>query len=163
MLSISFLEREMSLKITSTAFEDGHVIPKRYTGDGEDVSPPLAWENPPKDTKSFVLICDDPDAPRGTWVHWVLFDLPPGVRELDAAVPVKGTIISGAKQGTNSFNNLGYGGPAPPRGKSHRYCFKLFALDRTLGLAIGATKEEVLEACAGHVLAEAQLMGTYQR
>jgi len=153
----------MSLKLTSTAFEDGHVIPKKYTGDGDDVSPPLAWSNPPKETKSFVLICDDPDAPRGTWVHWVLFDLPSDLRELEEAVPAEGSLANGAKQGTNSFNNLGYGGPAPPRGKPHRYCFKLFALDRAIGLATGATKEQVLGACKGHVLAEAQLMGKYQR
>lgn len=153
----------MSLKLSSTAFEEGQVIPKRFTGDGDDVSPPLAWSDPPQETKSFALICDDPDAPRGTWVHWVLFDLPPDLRELEEAIPAEAVLANGARHGTTDFDSLGYGGPAPPRGKPHRYYFKLYALDRVLGLASGVTKAQVLAACSGHVLAEAQLMGKYQR
>ena len=153
----------MNLQLTSVAFENGQPIPKRHTGDGEDISPSLAWSDPPNETKSFALICDDPDAPRGTWVHWVLFNLPADARELAEAVPTSGTLTNGAKQGTNDFGNLGYGGPAPPRGKQHRYFFKLYALDRTLDLATGATKDRLLAACQGHILAEAQLMGKYQR
>lgn len=153
----------MSLRITSEAFEGGQAIPKKYTGDGADVSPPLAWSDPPDATMSFALICDDPDAPRGTWVHWILFDLPADLRALAEAVPATETLPNGARQGKNDFNNLGYGGPAPPRGKPHRYFFKLLALDRALGLAAGATKEQLLAACKGYVLADAQLMGTYQR
>jgi Raf kinase inhibitor-like YbhB/YbcL family protein len=153
----------MSLNLVSAAFEEGQLIPKDYTGDGEDISPPLTWSEPPAGAKSFALLCDDPDAPRGTWVHWVLFNLPADLRDMDEAVPAEGSLANGAKQGKNDFGNLGYGGPAPPRGKPHRYCFKLFALDSMLPLAVGATKEQVLAACKGHVLAEAQLMGKYQR
>jgi Raf kinase inhibitor-like YbhB/YbcL family protein len=153
----------MNLNLTSTAFENGQPIPKRYTGDAEDISPSLTWSDPPKETKSCVLICDDPDAPGGTWVHWVLFNLPADLRDLAEAVPASATLSNAAKHGTNDFGNLGYGGPAPPPGKPHRYFFKLYALDRTLDLAAGATKDQVLAACKGHILAEAQLMGTYQR
>jgi len=153
----------MNLQLTSSAFENGQPIPKRHTGDGEDVSPSLVWSDPPKETKAFALICDDPDAPRGTWVHWVMFNLPAHARELAEAVPISATLTTGAKQGTNDFGNLGYGGPAPPRGKPHRYFFKLYALDRTLDLAAGATKDQILAACQGHILTEAQLMGKHQR
>jgi Raf kinase inhibitor-like YbhB/YbcL family protein len=153
----------MNLQLTSIAFENGQPIPKRHTGDGEDISPSLAWSDPPKETKTFALICDDPDAPSGTWVHWVVFNLPADARELAEGVPTSAMLTNGAKQGTNDFGNLGYGGPAPPRGKPHRYFFKLYALDRTLDLAAGATKDRLLAACQGHILAEAQLTGKYQR
>lgn len=153
----------MNLQLKSVAFENGQPIPKRHTSDGEDISPSLAWSDPPNETKTFALLGDDPDAPRGTWVHWVLFNLPADARELAEAVPTSATLANGAKQGTNDFGKLGYGGPAPPRGKPHRYFFKLFALDRALDLAAGATKDQVLAACQGHILAEAQLMGKYQR
>jgi Raf kinase inhibitor-like YbhB/YbcL family protein len=153
----------MTLQLVSSAFQEGQLIPKRYTADGEDVSPPLTWSDPPKETKSFVLICDDPDAPRGTWVHWVLFNLPPQLRELKEAVPAEGTLASGARQGNNDFGNLGYGGPAPPRGKPHRYFFKLYALDCMLDLKAGVSKEQVMTACKEHILADGQWMGNYQR
>lgn len=153
----------MNLQLTSSAFESGQSIPKRHTGDGDDVSPPLAWPDPPGSTQSLALICDDPDAPRGVWVHWVLFNLPPHLRELAEAVPTTPALASGARQGTNDFGNLGYGGPAPPPGKPHRYFFKLYALDVLLDLAAGATKDQLLAACKGHILAEGQLMGKYQR
>jgi Raf kinase inhibitor-like YbhB/YbcL family protein len=156
-------ESTMTIEITSTAFQPEEMIPKRYTGDGADQSPPLAWSNPPAGVKSLALICDDPDAPRGTWVHWVLFNLPAETRHLEEGVPTTETIASGAKQGKNDFGIIGYGGPAPPRGKPHRYYFKLYALDVSLELPAGATKSQVLDAMKGHVLAEGQLMGTYQR
>jgi Raf kinase inhibitor-like YbhB/YbcL family protein len=148
----------MKLHLSSTAFENGQAIPRRYTGDGEDVSPPFTWAEPPSGTQSFALICDDPDAPRGTWVHWVLCNLPADSREL-----AEGASANGAIEGKNDFGNLGYGGPAPPPGKPHRYYFKLYALDQKLDVPAGTTKAQVLAACKGHVLAEAELMGKYQR
>lgn len=153
----------MSIKITSTAFEQGMTIPKQYTGDGVDQSPPLRWSEPPVGTKSIALICDDPDAPRGTWVHWVLFNVPPQTRDLEEGVPTTPTLPSGASQGRNDFGNIGYGGPAPPQGKPHRYYFKLYALAATMDLNDGATKADLEDAMKGHILAEGQLMGTYQR
>ena len=153
----------MKIELSSTAFGEGENIPKRYTGDGADVSPPLRWSEPPPGTESFALICDDPDAPRGTWVHWVLFDLPGDRRELGEAVPAEEVLPGGGKQGKNDFGKVGYGGPAPPRGKPHRYFFKLYALDTTLGLDPGVTKDRLVAAMEGHVLAEGQLMGRYGR
>ena len=153
----------MTLQITSSAFGNGERIPERYTGDGEDFSPPLAWTGQPKGTVSLALICDDPDAPRKTWVHWVLFNLPGDAQELSEHVPTDGTLPNGARQGRNDSDDLGYGGPAPPKGKPHRYYFKLYALDTQLNLPVGATKQELLTAMQGHILAEAQWMGTYQR
>lgn len=150
------------MEITSAAFQDGGLIPQKYTCDGEDVSPPLAWTDPPRETQSIALIADDPDAPRGTWVHWVIYDLPPDARGLSEGVPPAETLPNGAKQGRNDFGKIGYGGPCPPRG-THRYFFKLYALDRKLGLPAGKTKQELLEAMRGHVLTEAQLMGRYAR
>jgi Raf kinase inhibitor-like YbhB/YbcL family protein len=153
----------MSIEFTSTAFKAEKPIPKQYTGDGADQSPPLQWSELPPATKSIALICDDPDAPRGTWVHWVLFNLPAQTRELEECVATTETLGNGAKQGKNDFGNIGYGGPAPPKGKAHRYFFKLYALDIALNLPSGATKAELEAAMKGHVLAEGQLMGTYQR
>jgi len=153
----------MSIELTSTAFEPGATIPKQYTGDGADQSPPLRWSEPPKGTQSFALICDDPDAPRGTWVHWVLFNLPAQTTHVDADVPTTETLDSGAKQGKNDFGNIGYGGPAPPRGKPHRYFFKLYALDFTPDLPAGATKAQLVQEMRGHVLAERHLIGKYGR
>lgn len=153
----------MALEIKSTAFEAGGTIPKKYTGDGPDVSPPLSWSAPPAGTKSLALICDDPDAPRGTWVHWVLWGLPPDTRELAEDVPKTETLASGAKQGRNDFGNIGYGGPSPPAGKPHRYFFKLYALDTQLDLKPGATKADVEKAIASHILAQGELMGKYGR
>lgn len=156
-------EASMSIKITSTAFADGQPIPAKFTCDGNDVSPPLAWTNAPAATKSFALIADDPDAPMGTWVHWVVYDLSPSTGGLPEAVARTQYITGNAKQGLNDFRRLGYGGPCPPSGKPHRYFFKLYALDRTLDLEPGATKKDVETAMRGHVLAEGRLMGTYQR
>jgi Raf kinase inhibitor-like YbhB/YbcL family protein len=153
----------MSLQVTSTAFKEGETIPKQYTGDGADKSPPLRWSDPPDGTKSFALICEDPDAPRRTFVHWVLFNVPAKARELPEGVPARETLDDGSKQGKNDFGDLGFGGPSPPKGKPHRYYFKLYALDTTLDLPAGATAEQVRSAMSGHVLAEGQLMGRYQR
>jgi len=156
-------EATMSITITSPAFAGGRPIPAKYTCDGSDVSPPLQWTNAPANAKSFALIADDPDAPMGTWVHWVLYDLSAGTNALpeDAA---KSQYFSGnAKQGINDFKCPGYGGPCPPPGKPHRYFFKLYALDTLLDLKPGATKKDVEAAMQGHVLAEGRLMGTYQR
>ena len=156
-------ESTMSIEVTSTAFQQGTTIPKQYTGDGEDHSPPLRWSEPPSGTNSIALICDDPDAPRGTWVHWVLFNLPSKTRELEEGVPTTATLPSGAKQGKNDFGNIGYGGPAPPKGKAHRYFFKLYALGVAVDLAPGATKTQLENAMKGHILAEGELIGTYKR
>ena len=153
----------MGFKLTSTAFAQDSFIPKKHTGDGPDVSPPLAWTDPPAATKAFVLICDDPDAPVGTWVHWVFYDIPAAVRGLEENVPPKDTLADNSKQGTTDFRRRRYNGPAPPSGKPHRYFFKLYAVDRETGLAAGATKAQVLKAIEGHVLATAELMGKYQR
>jgi Raf kinase inhibitor-like YbhB/YbcL family protein len=153
----------MSIELTSTALQSGEFIPKQHTGDGADQSPFLRWSEPPQGTQTFALICDDPDAPRGIWVHWVLFNLPAQTRELEDGVPTTPTLASGAHQGKNDFGNTGYGGPAPPKGKAHRYFFKLFALDVALDLPPGATKAQLEEAMNGHILAEGQLMGKYQR
>src|SRR5262245_18052333 len=153
----------MTMQLTSTAFREGEPIPKQYTGDGRNVSPPLRWADPPDGAKSFALIADDPDAPRGTWVHWVLFNLPADALELPEGVPANDSLKNGAKQGKNDFGKLGYGGPAPPPGKPHRYFFKLYALDTQLNLPAGATREQLLAAISGHVLAEGQLMGRYGR
>jgi Raf kinase inhibitor-like YbhB/YbcL family protein len=152
----------MVFELTSAAFAAGEPIPPKYTCDGDDVSPPLEWSEPPAGTQSFALICDDPDAPVGTWVHWVLFNLPAGARALPEAVPADADLPDGSRHGNNSWPRLGYGGPCPPSG-THRYFFKLYALDTALDLAAGASKKELLGAMEGHVLAQAELMGTYSR
>jgi hypothetical protein len=156
-------KKSMNLGLSSTAFADGQPIPDKYTCQGRDVSPPLKWSGAPPNTKSFALIADDPDAPAGTWVHWVLFDLPANVTELAEDVPKLPQIPSGGKQGLNDFRKTGYGGPCPPPGKPHRYFFKLYALDAELNLKSGANKKDVEHAMEKHVLAQGQLMGTYQR
>jgi len=152
----------MALEITSSAISEGEMIPTRYTCDGPDVSPDLAWSGVPDTAQSLALICDDPDAPMGTWVHWVLFNIPAGTSGLPAEIPPDTTLENGARHGTNDFRRLGYGGPCPPGG-THRYFFKLYALDTELDLASGITKAQLLEAMEGHILAEAQLMGKYKR
>jgi Raf kinase inhibitor-like YbhB/YbcL family protein len=151
------------MKLHSTAFAHGSPIPKKHTADGPDVSPPLAWSEVPAGTQTFALICDDPDAPRGTWVHWVLFNLPAETTSLPEKMPATKTLPTGAKHGTNDFKKPGYGGPSPPPGKPHRYFFKLYALDAPLQLAEGATKAQAEQAMKGHILEEAQWMGTYVR
>lgn len=152
----------MKIVIKSTAFNEGEMIPSKYTCDGSDISPPLSWSNFPDKTGSFALISDDPDAPMGTWVHWVLYDIPANVTNLEENVPSKKTLENNSKQGTNDFGKIGYGGPCPPSG-THRYYFKLYALDKDLNLKPGATKTQLLKAMDGHILAEGQLIGKYKR
>jgi hypothetical protein len=153
----------MKLDIKSTAFGEGNSIPKQYTCDGADISPQLSWLQPPEGTGSMVLICDDPDAPMGTWVHWVLYGLSPDTLEISENIPDDKEVLGGAKHGVNDFHKYGYGGPCPPGG-THRYFFKLYAVDtEVVDLDPGATKDEVLVAIKGHVLAEGQLMGRYSR
>jgi Raf kinase inhibitor-like YbhB/YbcL family protein len=153
----------MPFELTSSSFKEGERIPDRHTCEGDDLSPPLHWGVPPAATKSFVVIADDPDAPGGTWVHWVIYNLSLDLRGLPEGIPAKDHWLDGALQGLTDFKRVGYGGPCPPPGKPHRYHFKLYALDAVLNLKPRATKSEVLEACKGHVLAEAQLMGRFGR
>jgi Raf kinase inhibitor-like YbhB/YbcL family protein len=160
---LSAQEVKMALQLTSSAFKEGGHIPSKYTCEGKDVSPPLAWSGAPSGTKSLVLIVDDPDAPdpaapRMTWVHWVLYDLPPSATSLAEG----GTLPRGAKSGLNDWNRPGYGGPCPPIGR-HRYVHKLYALDTELAGLRLPTKSEVEAAMKGHILAEARLTGTYQK
>ncbi len=150
------------IRVTSPTFSEGASIPADHTCDGADISPPLQWSEVPPEAKSLALIVDDPDARAGDWVHWILYDLPPGVTQLPAAVPATARLSTGGTQGRTDFGATGYGGPCPPRG-THRYFFKLYALDVPLNLAPGVTKKELLKAMQGHILAEGQLMGKYQR
>jgi Raf kinase inhibitor-like YbhB/YbcL family protein len=152
----------MEIKLTSSAFEDGALIPVNYTCDGEDISPPLQWDTVPEETKTIALICDDPDAPMGTWVHWVLFNLPADIRELTENIPPDKTLPGGAKQGITDFGRVGYGGPCPPSG-THRYFFKIYALDTEIQLSASADKAQLVEAMEGHILGQGQLVGKYQR
>ncbi|HEU5261309.1 MAG TPA: YbhB/YbcL family Raf kinase inhibitor-like protein [Gemmatimonadales bacterium] len=155
----------MALALTSTAFREGSPIPVKHTCDGADVSPALSWGGTPRGTAAFAVIANDPDAPAGTWVHWVLYDLPGSAVQLPENVPKTDTLpdLGGAIQGRNDFRRTGYGGPCPPPGPAHRYFFKLYALDAHLKLGPGATKQEVEAAMKGHVLGTAQLVGTYAR
>ncbi|HIK14580.1 MAG TPA: YbhB/YbcL family Raf kinase inhibitor-like protein [Leptolyngbyaceae cyanobacterium M33_DOE_097] len=150
------------MKLESSAFQANQAIPARHTCDGADCSPHLSWDALPPETQSLVLICDDPDAPGKTWVHWVLYNLPPTLRELTEGLPPQPTLPNGGVHGKNDFRKLGYGGPCPPHG-SHRYFFKLYALDTVLNLKSGASKAQVEKAMQGHVLADAKLMGRYAR
>jgi len=144
------------------AFAAGEPIPRKYTCDGDDISPPLRWNNAPKNTRTFALIADDPDAPIGTWVHWVLYNLAGETHALPEAIPPDADLPDGSRHGKNSWGRLGYGGPCPPGG-THRYFFKLYALDTMLDLAPGASKEQLLQAMEGRILAQAELMGLYTR
>ncbi len=150
------------MKINSTAFAEGATIPRKYTCDAENVSPPLQWTEVPSGAKALALIADDPDAPSGTWIHWVAFNLPGGSAGLSEGVKPQASLEGGATQGTNSFRKVGYGGPCPPSG-THRYYFRLYALDAVLSLKSDAGAREVQAAMKGHMLAEAALMGRYSR
>jgi len=159
----------VKITLTSTAFREGEPIPTKHTGEGDDVSPPLAWSGAPETTMQFALICDDPDAPRKEpWVHWVIYGIPADANGLPEGVEasVNPRQPAGAVQGKNSWpdgENTGYRGPMPPPGKPHRYFFRLYALDTALDAPAGLTKGGLLAKIAGHVVGEAQLMGTYQR
>ena len=152
----------MEIQVTSSAFQDEGMIPSKYTSDGSDVSPPLKFANVPDGTKSLALINDDPDAPMGTWIHWVMWNIKPETRELAENIPTDKTLPDGTKQGMTSFGRHGYGGPAPPSG-THRYYFKVYALDTELNLPDSAGKKDLLKAMEGHIIAQGQLMGKYKR
>jgi len=152
-------EEDMALKLTSPMFAHGEAIPKLYTCDGEDISPPLVWSDAPAGTQSFALICDDPDAPAGVWDHLILFNIPASATGLPEGIAER---TDGSVYGKNSWRRLDYGGPCPPSG-THRYFFRLYALDTTLDLKAGASKREVERAMQGHILAQAELLGTYTR
>ena len=151
-----------TMEIKSSSFNHEGMIPAKYTCDGQNISPPLSWSGAPEKAKSFALICDDPDAPAGTWVHWVIFDIPANVKSLPEKVAKQEEIEGLGKNGKNTSGRWGYDGPCPPGG-THRYYFKLYALDTMLNLNIGLSKEELLKAMKGHILAEAQVMGRYKR
>ena len=153
----------MSLSLSSAAFTEGDRIPEQYTCEGSDISPPLSWNDVPEGTKSFVLICDDPDAPMGTWDHWLIYNIPADSEGLSEAVPTDESLTDGSKQGLNSWEKKSYGGPCPPPGDPHRYFFKLYALDTMLTLTGDADKSTLENEMQEHILAEAQLMGTFSR
>jgi Raf kinase inhibitor-like YbhB/YbcL family protein len=153
----------MPFQVATPAFSSGGTVPKKFTCDGPDVSPSLSWKDAPASAQSFALIMDDPDAPVGTWVHWVLFNLPANTTELPEGVEKQAQLANGALQGQNDFHKTGYGGPCPPAGKPHRYFFKLYALDTKLNVKPGATKPDVERAMQGHILGRTELMGRYGR
>lgn len=164
LILVAHFERiAMAFEIATEAFQPEGNIPTRHTCDGEDLSPVFRWQEAPPATKSFALICDDPDAPMGTWVHWVMYDIPASVYQLEEGISDSETLSNGAKQGITDFGRPGYGGPCPPPGKPHRYYFKLYALDTQLNLPPRQTKTSLLQAMEGHVLAKAEIMGRYQR
>jgi Raf kinase inhibitor-like YbhB/YbcL family protein len=158
-------EGKMSWSLTSPAFADQARIPDQYTGEGENISPPLNWGEPPPTTVSYALICNDPDAPSGNWIHWVLYDLGKAQRSLPEGRPKTETLpdLGGAKQGRNSSRQIGYSGPMPPPGKAHHYHFRLYALDTKLSLAPGASETELNSAMQGHILDDTELVGLYSR
>ncbi len=158
------LEVSSAVRVITTSFEAGEYIPDKYTCQGEDLSPALNWEGYPENVKSFVLIVEDPDAPIGTFYHWVLYDIPPDINSLPEGITNEALKAKGIKVGTNDFRRLGYGGPCPPPGNPHRYFFKVFALDiESVGLPEGANARQVLKAIEGHVIAQGDIYGLYKR
>ncbi len=153
----------MALSVKSTAFAEGNPIPKKHSCQGSDVSPALSWEGIPAEAKSIALIVDDPDAPGGTWVHWLAYNIPATLRGLPEAVPDQRVLDNGIRQGKNDFGKIGYGGPCPPPGPVHRYYFKVYALNSVLEVEAGATKAQLETVMKSRILAEGRLMGTYRR
>ena len=153
----------MAFTLSSKSFPSGGDIPKQFTCEGADVSPELSWTDPPANTQSFALIADDPDAPAGTWTHWVMYDVPSNAKELPEGTSKTPELPNGARQGRNDFGKTGYNGPCPPPGKPHRYFFRLYALDSKLNLKPGASKQEVEQALASHTLGKAEWMGRFKR
>ena len=153
----------MAFSLSSAGFTPAGGIPRTFTADGRDISPALSWENPPPGTQAFALVCDDPDAPAGTWVHWVIWNIPASAKGLGEAVQHIKTLADGSAQGKNDFGRIGYGGPSPPPGKAHRYFFRLHALREKLPLAAGAGRGELERAMQGKILATAEVFGTYKR
>jgi Raf kinase inhibitor-like YbhB/YbcL family protein len=155
-------QEKAEIKLTSAAFKDGEAIPRAYTCDGANISPPLEWSGVPRTAKTIAIVCDDPDAPGGTWVHWVLYNLPADNMGLVENLSATENLKAGGYQGKNDFGKTAYGGPCPPSG-THRYFFKIYALDSELPLKAGATKAELMKAMDDHVVLQGQLMGTYRR
>jgi Raf kinase inhibitor-like YbhB/YbcL family protein len=153
----------LGLELKSSAFKDGEFVPEKFTCLGENISPPLRWSGAPDGTRSYALIMDDPDAPRGTWVHWVIYNIPENISSLEENLPRNNVLADGSKQGANSFNWIGYGGPCPPSGPRHRYIFTLYALDTRVNIPPGATKGVLLMRMKGHVLAQGVLTGLFKR
>ncbi len=158
---VCFAKTSSKMKITSI-FESNEIIPKDFTCNGINYSPPLSWSNIPANTKSLALICDDPDAPAGTWTHWIIFNMPPLSKGLNQGVLPISEIAHETKQGINDFKKIGYGGPCPPNG-THRYFFRLYALNTKLNLESGITKNKLLTAMKGHIISEAELVGKYKK
>jgi Raf kinase inhibitor-like YbhB/YbcL family protein len=154
--------RAMSFSVKTTAFQEGGTLPRKYTCDGSDLSPALTWTGAPAGTESLALIADDPDAPVGTWTHWIAWNIPPEAALPEGVAKVE-SLSDGTRQGRNDFKRIGYGGPCPPPGKPHRYFFRLYALDAKLDVKPGASRKELEHAMKGHVLAQAELMGMYGR
>jgi Raf kinase inhibitor-like YbhB/YbcL family protein len=154
--------RSAEMLLTSSAFEQGAPIPYAYTCEGDDISPPLAWSGAPVGARTYALVCEDPDAPRGTYIHWVLYNISGDAVELKPGVPTLPELPSGARHGRNTAGDMSYAGPCPPPGKPHRYFFRLYALDISLNLPPGATKTELEQAMDQHILGQGTLMGTYQ-
>jgi Raf kinase inhibitor-like YbhB/YbcL family protein len=150
-------------QLYSTAFRAGGSIPQRYTCSSDNVSPALSWAEIPAGTQSLVLILSDPDAPSGTWIHWLVYDLPANARHLPEGLPKNGDIEGGGRQGTNSFQDVGYGGPCPPPGDAHHYHFTLYALNIRIGLEAAASRAQVDRAMQGHIIGKADLVGLYKR
>jgi Raf kinase inhibitor-like YbhB/YbcL family protein len=152
----------MEISLKSPSFKEGEMIPLRFTCDGEDLSPELAWDSIPEKCQTLAIICDDPDAPMGTWVHWIIYNIPADLAGLEEGIPPDDILPNGAKQGNNGWRRIGYGGPCPPGG-THRYFFKIYALDTELDLEPGASKFQLIDAMEDHILAQGQLMGRYSR
>lgn len=150
------------MKIASTAFNEGGLMPDKFSYLSSNFSPPLKWDHEPSQTKTYALICEDPDAPSGNWIHWIVFNIPRDMHALPEHFPMQKELSNGIKQGTNDFHTIGYGGPAPPSGM-HRYIFKLYALDSKLNLKYGVSKKELFNAMQGHILDEAKLIGKYKK
>lgn len=155
-------EEIMTINLTSTAFQHQQSIPSKFTCDGENISPPLSWTAGPAETQSYALICDDPDAPGGTWVHWVIFNIPAEINEIPEKTSCEDTLENGSMQGINDFGQPGYKGPCPPGG-THHYSFRIYALDTVLDLPGGISKQKLTEAMNGHILGMGELIGTYKR
>ena len=153
----------MLFALKTTAFPKGSEIPKKYTCDGADVSPSLNWQDAPAGTESFALIVDDPDAPVGTWTHWIMWNIPAKATALPEGIPKTEVLPDGTRQGRNDFKRIGYGGPCPPPGKPHRYFFKLYALNAKPDVKTEASRDELERALKGHILSQAELMGKYGR